>query len=178
MLKEIHLFQLCVGNENWLCSTISIDSLICTSYMFLNGQIEVQTNESLLFLTVSLKNHNEINIHQVLKLLSFIHMYFLSTSIYDLVLINVCHFHQVLLQSLFKFDHYRDTRAFILDPCIQGISFLLFIKKVPSGVVLTKTKIGGKSSLDIVWFWARIEGVSCKDYDSRIKKEAQRRAPK
>ena len=69
MLKEIHLFQLCVGNENWLCSTISIDSLICTSYMFLNGQIEVQTNESLLFLTVSLKNHNEINIHQVLKLL-------------------------------------------------------------------------------------------------------------
>ena len=92
--------------------------------MFLNGQIEVQTNESLLFLTVSLKNHNEINIHQVLKLLSFIHMYFLSTSIYDLVLINVCHFHQVLLQSLFKFDHYRDTRAFILDPCIQGIYFL------------------------------------------------------
>ena len=46
---------------------------------------------------------------------------FLSTSIYNLVLINVCHFHQVLLQSLFKFDHYRDTRAFILDPCIQGI---------------------------------------------------------
>ena len=49
----------------------------------------------------------------------------LSTSIYDLVLIYVCHFHQVLLllllQSLFKFDHYRDTRAFILDPCIQGI---------------------------------------------------------
>ena len=45
----------------------------------------------------------------------------LSTSIYDLVLIYVCHFHQVLLQSLFKIDHYRDTRAFILDPCIQGI---------------------------------------------------------
>ena len=46
----------------------------------------------------------------------------LSTSIYDLVLIYVCHFHQLLLlQSLFKFDHYRDTRAFILDPCIQGI---------------------------------------------------------
>ena len=28
----------------------------------------------------------------------------------------------LLLQwSLDKFDHYRDTRAFILDPCIQGI---------------------------------------------------------
>ena len=49
----------------------------------------------------------------------------LSTSIYDLVLIYVCHFHLVLLllllQSLFKFVHYRDTRAAILDPCIQGI---------------------------------------------------------
>ena len=46
-----------------------------------------------------------------------------STRIYILMLIFACHFHQVLLllQSLFKFDHYRDTRAFILDPCIQGI---------------------------------------------------------
>ena len=25
------------------------------------------------------------------------------------------------ISSLVKFDHYRDTRAFILDPCIQGI---------------------------------------------------------
>ena len=53
----------------------------------------------------------------------------LSTSIYDLMLIYVCHFHHhflllllLLLQwSLVKFDHYRDTHAAILDPCIQGI---------------------------------------------------------
>ena len=47
----------------------------------------------------------------------------LSTSIYDLVLIYVCHFHHhFLLQlPLLKFDYYRDTRALILDPCIQGI---------------------------------------------------------
>ena len=51
----------------------------------------------------------------------------LSTSIYDLVLIYVCHFHHhFLLQlPLVKFDHYRGTRAFILDPCIQGISYSL-----------------------------------------------------
>ena len=31
------------------------------------------------------------------------------------MLIYVCHFHQLLLlQPLFKFDHYRDTSAFIL----------------------------------------------------------------
>ena len=54
----------------------------------------------------------------------------LSTSIYDLVLIYVCHFHHhyhhltvtqiihLIQWSLFKFDHYRDTRASILDPCI------------------------------------------------------------
>ena len=57
--------------------------------------------------------------------MSLLMLSILSTSIYDLVLIYVCHFHQVLLllllQSLFKFDHYRDTRASILDPCIQGI---------------------------------------------------------
>ena len=53
---------------------------------------------------------------------------FLSTSIYDLVLIYVCHFHHhflLLLTVIFNFDHYRDTRASILDPCIQGI-FLLW----------------------------------------------------
>ena len=43
------------------------------------------------------------------------------------MLIYVCHFHHhflllLLLQlPLVKFDHYRDTRAAILDPCIQGI---------------------------------------------------------
>ena len=53
---------------------------------------------------------------------------FLSTSIYDLVLIYVCHFHHhFLLQlPLVKFDHYRDTRASILDPCIQGIYLFNF----------------------------------------------------
>ena len=54
----------------------------------------------------------------------------LSTSIYDLVLIYVYHFHHhfLLLQwPLFKFDHYRDTRASILDPCIQGIFLFKFI---------------------------------------------------
>ena len=53
---------------------------------------------------------------------------FLSTSIYILVLIYVCHFHHhFLLQlPLVKFDHYRDTRASILDPCIQGIFYQKF----------------------------------------------------
>ena len=39
------------------------------------------------------------------------------------MLIYVCHFHHhFLLQwRLVKFDYYRDTRASILDPCIQGI---------------------------------------------------------
>ena len=70
----------------------------------------------------------------------------LSTSIYDLVLIYVCHFHQVLLllQSLFKFDHYWDTRAFILDPCIQGIfhllSFLVLSAEVLSEVFYFQLK--------------------------------------
>lgn len=46
----------------------------------------------------------------------------LSTSIYNLVLIYVCHFHHHFLKlPLVKFDHYQDTRASILDPCIQGI---------------------------------------------------------
>ena len=27
----------------------------------------------------------------------------------------------IIISSLVKFDHYRDTRAAILDPCIQGI---------------------------------------------------------
>ena len=50
----------------------------------------------------------------------------LSTSIYDLVLIYVCHFHhhfllQLPLLKFDQFDRYRDTRASILDPCIQGI---------------------------------------------------------
>ena len=26
-----------------------------------------------------------------------------------------------IISELVKFDHYRDTRAAILDPCIQGI---------------------------------------------------------
>ena len=37
---------------------------------------------------------------------------------------------------LFKFDHYRDTRAFILDPCIQGI---LQMKKCVAGDIISKT---------------------------------------
>ena len=45
-----------------------------------------------------------------------------SSRIYDLVLIYICHFHHHFLQwRLVKFDHYRDTRASILGPCIQGI---------------------------------------------------------
>ena len=66
----------------------------------------------------------------------------LSTSIYDLVLIYVCHFHHHFLQLLFfKFDHYRDTRAFILDPCIQGILFfelknLYDIQKESSNMIM------------------------------------------
>ena len=50
----------------------------------------------------------------------------LSTSIYDLVLIYVCHFHHHLVfQQNTKFMlfgqimDYRDTRAYILHPCIQ-----------------------------------------------------------
>ena len=44
-----------------------------------------------------------------------------STSIYDLLLLNVCHFHhhhhlfQGWLVKLLHFSGYRDTRAFILD---------------------------------------------------------------
>ena len=34
----------------------------------------------------------------------------------------------IAISSLLKFDHYRDTRAFILDPCIQGILKLILIK--------------------------------------------------
>ena len=41
----------------------------------------------------------------------------LSTSIYDLVLLYVCHFHHQA--TFWQFIDYRDTRAFILDPCIQ-----------------------------------------------------------
>ena len=38
----------------------------------------------------------------------------------------VCHFHHhpALVWHFLKFDHYRDTRAAILDPCIQGIFWL------------------------------------------------------
>ena len=42
----------------------------------------------------------------------------LSTSIYDLMLLYVCHFHHHL-PTFWQFMDYRDTRAFILDPCIQ-----------------------------------------------------------
>ena len=47
----------------------------------------------------------------------------LSTSIYDLVLLHVCHFHHHHHPTFWQFIDYRDTRAFILDPCIQ--EFLL-----------------------------------------------------
>ena len=50
----------------------------------------------------------------------------LSRSISDLVLIYVCYFHHHFQWSLFKFDHYWDTRASIFDPCIQGNSFFWF----------------------------------------------------
>ena len=47
-----------------------------------------------------------------------------------LLFIYVCHFHHhflLLLQwLLFKFDHYRDTHALILDPYIQGIFTKVF----------------------------------------------------
>ena len=62
----------------------------------------------------------------------------LSTSIYDLVLLHVCHFHHqgirynfIDVKCLKRFDEphhhhtfwqfidFRDTRVFILDPCIQ-----------------------------------------------------------
>ena len=32
-----------------------------------------------------------------------------------------CEVHIGKLKTLVKYDHYRDTRADILDPCIQGI---------------------------------------------------------
>ena len=41
----------------------------------------------------------------------------LSTSIYDLVLLYVCYFHHHA--TFWQFMDYRDTRAYILDPCIQ-----------------------------------------------------------
>ena len=41
----------------------------------------------------------------------------LSTSNYDLVLIYVCHFHHH--KTLVQIMDYRDTHAYILDPCIQ-----------------------------------------------------------
>ena len=53
----------------------------------------------------------------------------LSTSIYGLVLIYVCHFHHLLLWHFLNFVHYRDTRASILDPCIQGILFFKLISR-------------------------------------------------
>ena len=49
----------------------------------------------------------------------------LSTSIYNLVLLNVCHFHHHQHHPTFwQFIDYRDTRAYILDLCIQ--EFCLF----------------------------------------------------
>ena len=49
----------------------------------------------------------------------------LSTSIYDLVLINVCHFHHFLLLQwqLFNFEYYRDTRAYILDLASRNFQY-------------------------------------------------------
>ena len=79
-------------------------------------------------------------------------MKLLSTSIYDLVLIYVCHFHQLLLQSLFKFDHYRDTRAFILDPCIQGI-FDFLLLTIQHFVKLINAKMATSYYLIIDWFF-------------------------
>ena len=31
-----------------------------------------------------------------------------------------------IISELVKFDHYRDTRAAILDPCIQGIFYNVY----------------------------------------------------
>ena len=47
----------------------------------------------------------------------------LSTSIFDLVLLDVCHFHQFFQEQLFNFGLYRDALAYILDPCIQEFCF-------------------------------------------------------
>ena len=72
----------------------------------------------------------------------------LSTSIYNLVLIYVCHIHHhFLLWQLFKFDHYRDTRASILDPCIQGISLLIDIRLMPI-FFIEKQLVNGKVRAD------------------------------
>ena len=49
------------------------------------------------------------------------HIFLLSTSIYDLMLLDVCHFH-CLQWSLLNFEHYWDTRAYILDPASKNFN--------------------------------------------------------
>ena len=46
----------------------------------------------------------------------------LSTSIYNLLLINVCHFHHPFQWQLFNFGLYRDTHACILDLASRNFS--------------------------------------------------------
>ena len=48
----------------------------------------------------------------------------LSTSIYDLVLLDVCRFHHHR-QPLVNFEHYRDTRAYMLD--LASMNFFIYI---------------------------------------------------
>ena len=49
----------------------------------------------------------------------------------------------IIISHLFKFDHYRDTRAFILDPCIQGILIVHKRSKIMELVISMYTSIIG-----------------------------------
>ena len=83
----------------------------------------------------------------------------LSTSIYDLVLIYVCHFHHhFLLQCrLVKFDHYWNTRASILDACIQGILLEMF--DLTYSILHWQTLIGN----EISWIFLHVYVMSRYD---------------
>ena len=59
-------------------------------------------------------------------------IFILSTSIYNLVLLYVCHFHHHH-PTFWQFIDYRDTHAFILDPCIQ--EFSLKIESQAAGII-------------------------------------------
>ena len=71
--------------------------------------------------------------------------YRLSTSIYDLVLINVCHFHHPFQWQLFNFGLYRDTRAYILD--LASRNFIIWNKE--SSFYETKVEIQRTDILEI-----------------------------
>ena len=67
----------------------------------------------------------------------------------------------ITISSLVKFDHYRDTRAAILDPCIQGIFkkncivlMLSFELKVEEGFLL---KLPAKFEIPV---WTYLETIA------------------